>query len=137
MESIENIQQNIVKSLSQYSDLFDIHQYIIEQAGDCPVVETKYKVDENAVGGCQAEVWLRGELKNGRLQFTADSDALIVKGLLAMVLKVVNQQRPADVARADLDFLEVAGITSHLSPVRSVGLGAIISRIRSTAEAYL
>ena len=114
----------------------DKYSLIIEQGNALEPLEDKYKIPENLIEGCQSRVWLQPLYNDGKLYFQADSDAVIVKGLLALVLRVFNGRTPDEIINADLHFMEEIGLTKHLSPTRANGLLAVIKQIRFYAIAY-
>ena len=114
----------------------DKYAYIIEQGNTLPEFEEKYKTPENIIKGCQSRVWLQTDYVDGKLQFKAESDALIVKGLLALVLRVFNNRTYDEILKSDLRFMKEIGLTEHLSPTRSNGLLSVVKQIRFYAMAY-
>jgi cysteine desulfuration protein SufE len=119
MKTIDEVQQEIVDEFSIYDDWMDKYSLIIEQGNALEPLDDKYKTPENIINGCQSRVWLNAEYRDGRLYFEAESDAIIVKGLLALVLRVFNGRTPKEIMDADLTFMKAIGLTEHLSPTRS------------------
>ncbi|MGI6073062.1 MAG: SufE family protein [Fermentimonas sp.] len=136
MKTIDEVQQEIVDEFSIYDDWMDKYSLIIEQGNALEPLDDKYKTPENIINGCQSRVWLNAEYRDGRLYFEAESDAIIVKGLLALVLRVFNGRTPKEIMDADLTFMKAIGLTEHLSPTRSNGLLSVIKQIRFYAIAY-
>ncbi|MDR0334040.1 MAG: SufE family protein [Dysgonamonadaceae bacterium] len=136
MQTINEIQQQIIDEFSIYDDWMDKYALIIEEGNALPPMDEKYKTPENIIQGCQSRVWLHTDYSNGRLHFQAESDAVIVKGLLALVLRVFNDRTPDEIINTDLRFMKEIGLTEHLSPTRSNGLLAVIKQIRFYAIAF-
>lgn len=135
--SIEEKQQEIISEFSMYSDWMQKYEYIIDLGKDLPLIQEQYKTEENLIKGCQSRVWLHAELdNNGRLDLSADSDAIITKGLIALVIQVLNNELPADAAKADLHFVKDIGLSEHLSPTRSNGLASMIQQIKNYALVF-
>lgn len=136
MQTIDEVQQEIIEEFSLYDDWMDKYALIIEQGNALPPLDEKYKTPENIIEGCQSRVWLQTDYREGRLLFQAESDAIIVKGLLALVLRVFNGRTPDEIIGNDLRFMKEIGLTEHLSPTRSNGLLSVIKQIRFYAIAY-
>ena len=136
MQTIDQVQEEIIDEFSMFDDWMDKYALIIEQGNSLEKLDEKYKTPNNIIEGCQSRVWLQTDYRDGRLYFSAESDAVIVKGLLAMVLKVFSGRTPDEINEANLHFLQDIGLTEHLSPTRSNGLLAVIKQIRFYAIAY-
>lgn len=136
MKNIEDIQQEIIAEFSAFDDWMDKYALLIEMGKELAPIDAKYKVDQNIIRGCQSQVWINAELENGLLLYQGESDALIVKGLVALILRVVNHQSPEAVMNADFHFIDKIGLKEHLSPTRSNGLLAMIKQIKLYAVAY-
>ncbi len=136
MQTIDEVQQEIIDEFSIYDDWMDKYAFIIEQGNALAPLDEAYKTPDNIIKGCQSRVWLRTEQRDRKLYFFAESDALIVKGLLALVLKVFSGRTPDEIINTDLRFMREIGLTEHLSPTRSNGLLAVINQIRYYAVAY-
>ena len=136
MQTIDQVQEEIIEEFAMFDDWMDKYALIIEQGNSLEKLDDKYKTPNNIIEGCQSRVWLQTDYRDGRLYFSAESDAVIVKGLLAMVLKVFSCRTPDEINEADLHFLQDIGLTEHLSPTRSNGLLAVIKQIRFYAIAY-
>ncbi len=137
MATIEEIQKEIVAEFEGIGDdWMDKYNYIIELGKSLPPLDEKYRLPENLIQGCQSQVWLGVAYENGKLFFFADSDAIITKGMIALLLRVLSGQSPNDIYEADLWFVEKIGLSSHLSPTRSNGLLSMIKQIKMYALAY-
>ena len=136
MQTIDQVQEEIIDEFAMFDDWMDKYALIIEQGNSLEKLDEKYKTPNNIIEGCQSRVWLQTDYKDGKLYFTAESDAVIVKGLLAMVLKVFSGRTPDEINEANLHFLQDIGLTEHLSPTRSNGLLAVIKQIKFYAIAY-
>lgn len=136
MQTINEIQQEIIDEFSIYDDWMDKYAIIIEQGNALETLDEKDKTPGNIIEGCQSRVWLQSDYRDGRLWFQAESDAIIVKGLLALVLRVFNGRTPDEIIGTDLRFMKEIGLTEHLSPTRSNGLLSVIKQIRFYAIAY-
>ncbi len=134
--TIDQIEQEIIDEFAIYTDWMDKYAYIIEQGNTLEELEDKYKTPENIIKGCQSRVWLQTDYIDGLLHLKAESDALIVKGLLALVLRVFNNRTPDEILASNLRFMKEIGLTEHLSPTRSNGLLSVIKQIRFYAMAY-
>ena len=136
MQTIDKVQEEIINEFAMFDDWMDKYALIIEEGNSLEKLDDAYKTPNNIIEGCQSRVWLQTDYENGKLQFRAESDAVIVKGLLAMVLKVFSGRTPDEIIETKLRFLEEIGLTEHLSPTRSNGLLAVIKQIRFYAIAY-
>lgn len=135
--SIEDIEKEIIEEFSNFEDWMDKYSYIIEIGNTCPIIEEKEKTENNLIKGCQSRVWVSAKLdENGLMQITADSDAVITKGIITLLLRVFNNQKPQDVYSAELKFVDEIGLKSHLSPTRSNGLLSMIKQIKLYALAF-
>ena len=134
--TIPEIEQNIIDEFACYEEWLDKYAYIIELGRDCPVIDEKDKTEENLIKGCQSRVWLSCEHRDGLLWFKADSDAVITKGIISLLIRVLNGQTPKDILAADLHFIDEIGLKEHLSPTRSNGLTSMVKQIKMYAVAY-
>ncbi len=134
--SIEEIQQEIIDEFSIYEDWMDKYSYLIELGNDLEDLDPKDKNEQNLIKGCQSRVWLVAELKDGKIYFRGESDAVIVKGLVALLLRVVSGRTPKELMESDLHFIDDLDLKQHLSPTRSNGLLAMVKQIRLYAVAY-
>lgn len=137
LATISDIQDQIVDDLTSLDNWFDKYEYLIEQGKELTPLKEELRTEDNIISGCQSSVWLTSEVCDGKLCYRADSEAAITKGMLALLLKVLNNQEPAEIVAAELYFLENAGISSHLSPSRADGLAAIIDRMKFEAQQRL
>ncbi|MBR8730227.1 Cysteine desulfuration protein SufE [Porphyromonas levii] len=134
MSTINQIQDEIIEEFSLLDDWMDRYEMIIDMGNDLPPMPEAEKTPDHIIEGCQSRVWINGEVdSNGLLQLRADSDAVIVKGIIAMLLKVLSGQKPADIANADLYFIDKVGLKEHLSPTRSNGLLSMVRHIKLLA----
>ncbi len=133
---MEEIQQEIIEEFSMYEDWMDKYGYLIELGNDLEELDAKDKNDQNIIKGCQSRVWLVAELKDGKIYFKGESDAVIVKGLVALLLRVVSGRTPQELLETELHFIDDLGLKQHLSPTRSNGLLAMVKQIRLYAVAY-
>ncbi len=136
MQTIDDIQQEIIDEFSIYDDWMDKYSLIIEYGNSLETLDDKYKTPENIIQGCQSRVWLQTDYRDGKLFFQAESDAIIVKGLLALVLRIFSGRTPQEIIDTDLRFMKEIGLTDHLSPTRSNGLLSVIKQIRYYAIAF-
>lgn len=134
--TIEEAQQEIAGEFEFLTDWMDKYEMIIQLGKELPLIDEKYKVPENLIKGCQSQVWLHVDYTDGLLHFTADSDALITKGLVALVVKVLSGHSPKEIIDADLHFIDDIGLRSHLSPTRSNGLLSMVKQIKNYAIAF-
>lgn len=134
--TIEEAQQDIISEFEFLTDWMDKYEMIIQLGKELPLIDPKYKLEENLIKGCQSQVWLYADYKDDRLFFTADSDALITKGLVAMVVKVLSGHTPKEIIDSQLHFVDDIGLKSHLSPTRSNGLLSMLKQIKHYAIAF-
>lgn len=133
--TIEEIEKDIVAEFSVFDDWMDKYAYLIELGSGLEGMDEAYKTEDNLIKGCQSRVWFHAEMKDGLLYFTADSDAIITKGIAGLLIRVFSGQTPADIAKADLHFIDEIGLAQHLSPTRSNGLLAMVKQIKMYAIA--
>ena len=136
MSAINNVQDEIIDEFLGLSDWMDKYAYIIELGNAVEPIEEKFKTPDNIIEGCQSRVWLVAEEKDGKIEFRADSDAIIVKGLISLLIRVLSGHSPKEILDADLYFMKEIGLQEHLSPTRSNGLLAMIKQMRVYALAY-
>ena len=136
MATINELQDEVVEEFQDFTDWMDKYQMLIDLGNELAPLDEKYKNEQNLIDGCQSRVWLQCDYKDGKLVFTADSDALIVKGIIALLIRVLSGHTPSEIMDADLYFVEKIGLKDHLSPTRSNGLLAMIKQIRMYALAY-
>ena len=133
--TIKEIQKQIIEDFSMLDDWMDRYAMLIEMGKECPIIDEQYRNDQYLINGCQSRVWLHAELKDGKVYFTADSDAVITKGIIYLLIKVFSGQTPQDILAADLSFLDKIGLKEHLSPTRSNGLVSMLKQMMLYAEA--
>ena len=134
--NIEEIQNEIIEEFSTFEEWMDKYEYLIELGRDLPQIDSKYKTNEYLINGCQSKVWLNAELKDGKIYFTADSDAIITKGIVALLIRVLNERTPQEVMNANLFFIDKIGLTENLSPTRSNGLLAMLKQMKMFGMAF-
>ncbi|CAA0218690.1 Cysteine desulfuration protein, SufE [Tenacibaculum maritimum] len=133
--TIKEIQEEIIDEFSMFEDWMERYEYIIDLGKSLPMINEGYKLDENLIKGCQSKVWLYSELKNDVVAFTADSDAILTKGIAALLLRVFSNQKPQDILNADTNFIDEIGLKEHLSPTRANGLVSMVKQIKMYAVA--
>lgn len=133
---IETIQNEMIDEFSMFDDWMERYEYMIELGKSLPLIDAKYKTDENIIKGCQSKVWLHSEFKNDKVIFSADSDAIITKGIVAILVRVFSNQSPQEILSANTDFIDAIGLKEHLSPTRANGLVSMIKQIKMYALAY-
>ena len=134
--TINEIQDQIIEEFSDFDDWMDKYAYLIDLGNSLPVVEDAIKMEQNLIKGCQSRVWIDATYKDGIIHFDADSDAIIVKGIVALLMRVYNDKTPAEVMNSELYFADKIGLSQHLSPTRSNGLLAMIKQIRLYGMAF-
>jgi cysteine desulfuration protein SufE len=134
--TIENIQDEIVSEFLVFDDWMDKYNYLIDLAKELPIIDPKYKKEEYAIQGCQSKVWLNAEYTNGKIIYTADSNAIITKGIISLLIRVLSNRSPKEIMDADLSFIEKIGLKENLSPTRANGLVAMIKQMKLFAIAY-
>ena len=134
--TINEIQDEIIEEFSGFDDWMDKYQLLIDLGNEQEPLDDKYKTEQNLIDGCQSRVWLQADLVDGKIHFSAESDALIVKGIVALLIRVLSDQTPKDILDADLYFIEQIGLKEHLSPTRSNGLLAMVKQIKMYALAF-
>lgn len=133
--TIKEIQEEIIDEFSMFDDWMERYEYIIDLGKSLPLINSDYKLDENLIKGCQSKVWLHSELNNDKLIFTADSDAILTKGIVALLLRVFSNQNATDILAADANFIDEIGLKEHLSPTRANGLVSMLKQIKMYAIA--
>ncbi len=136
MATINEIQEEIIEEFSAFDDWMDKYQMIIDLGNELPELDSRYKTDDNLIEGCQSRVWLQVEYTDGMVIFNADSDAIITKGLVSLLIKVMSGHTPQEILDSDLHFINEIGLTEHLSPTRSNGLLAMVKQMRIYALAW-
>ncbi|MFZ9028839.1 MAG: SufE family protein [Crocinitomicaceae bacterium] len=131
--TLEEKQQDIIDEFAIYDDWMDKYEYIIELGKDLPLIDDSKKTDDRLIEGCQSRVWLDSEVKDGKLFFSADSDAIITKGIIGLLIRVLSGETVENVATADLHFINEIGLQEHLSPTRANGLASMVKKMKMTA----
>lgn len=134
--TINEAQDEVIEEFSDFTDWMDKYQLLIDLGNEQKPLDEKYKTESNLIDGCQSRVWLQADYVDGKIVFTAESDALIVKGIIALLIRVLSGHTPEEILSADLYFIEEIGLKDHLSPTRSNGLLAMVKQIRMYALAY-
>lgn len=134
--TINEAQDEVIKEFSDFTDWMDKYQLLIDLGNEQEPLDDKYKTESNLIDGCQSRVWLQADYVDGKIVFTAESDALIVKGIIALLIRVLSGHTPQEILDADLYFIDRIGLKDHLSPTRSNGLLAMVKQIRMYALAY-
>ncbi len=136
MSAIQTIQEEIIDEFSMFDDWMQRYEYMIELGKDLPLIDPEKKTEDRLIKGCQSNVWLDAELSEGKVVYTADSDAIITKGIIAILLRVYSNQRPEDIVNADESFIDDIGLKAHLSPTRANGLVSMIKQLKWYALAF-
>ena len=138
MSTITEIEEEIVSEFEMFGDDWEArYEYLIDLGRTLPVIDAALKTDERIIKGCQSRVWLESKFENGNMNFTADSDAIITKGMVALMIRALNKQTPEDIIKAPLAFVDKIGLKEHLSPTRANGLVSMIQRMKSDSLRYL
>lgn len=133
---MKNVQDTIIEEFSMFDDWMDRYNYLIELSSELPIIKTEHKTDQYLIKGCQSRVWIDGEIRDGKIYFTADSDAIIAKGIAALLVRVMSDKTPQEVIDTDLYFIDKIGLRENLSPTRANGLVAMIKEMRNFAIAF-
>lgn len=133
--TIKEIQEEIVDEFLMFDDWMERYEYIIELGKSLPLINEAHKLDENLIKGCQSRVWLHSEIADNKIVFTADSDAILTKGIVALLLRVYSNQSPKEIVAANNDFIDTIGLQEHLSPTRANGLVSMLKQIKMYAVA--
>ena len=136
MKTINELQDEVIEEFSDFDDWMDKYQLLIDLGNEQEPLDPQYKTEQNLIDGCQSRVWLQADLTDGKVVFQAESDALIVKGIIALLIKVVSGHTPDEILNSDFYFIEKIGLKEHLSPTRSNGLVAMVKQIRMYALAF-
>jgi len=134
--TLEEKQKEIIEEFQMFDDWMDKYNYLIELSKDLQEMSQEQKTADNLIEGCQSKVWLHAELDNGKLKFSADSDAIITKGIIALLIEVLSGRTPKEIKDVDLHFIDQIGLKENLSPTRSNGLVSMINKIKAYAMAY-
>ena len=133
MKTIEEKQQEIVSEFNLFDDWMEKYEYIIDLGKDLPLINENLKTEDRLIEGCQSRVWLNSEIVDGKMNFTADSDAIITKGIIGLLIRVLNSEDPKTVVETDLHFIKDIGLQEHLSPTRANGLAGMVKRMKIEA----
>jgi cysteine desulfuration protein SufE len=133
---IKDIQEEIVDEFSMFDDWMERYEYIIELGKNLPLIKEEFKTEDNLIKGCQSKVWLQGQQSEDKIVFTADSDAILTKGIIAILIRTFSNQSAADILEADMSFIDEIGLKEHLSPTRANGLVSMIKNIKMYALAF-
>jgi cysteine desulfuration protein SufE len=134
--TIKEIQDEIVDEFSMFDDWMQRYEYIIDLGKSLPIINEQYKTEDNIIKGCQSKVWVHAEQKDGKVVFTADSDAILTKGIIGILIRAFSNQKPKDILEANTDFIDEIGLKEHLSPTRANGLVSMIKNIKMYALAF-
>ncbi len=134
--TIQEIQEEIVDEFSMFDDWMQRYEYMIELGKSLPLIEEKYKTEDNIIKGCQSKVWVHAQMNDDKVEFTADSDAIITKGIIAILIRAFSGQHPKDIIEAGTSFIDEIGLKEHLSPTRANGLVSMIKQLKMYAIAY-
>jgi len=133
---IYEVEQNIITEFDSFEDWMDKYNYIIELGKDLPLIDEQYKTDQYLISGCQSQVWLHAEFKDGKVVYTADSDAIITKGIIHLLIRALSNQTPEAIINAQLTYIDRIGLKDHLSPTRSNGLASMVKQMKMYAVAF-
>jgi len=136
MSTIKEIEQEIIDEFDMFSDWMEKYDYLIDLGKDLPLIDDANKTDENIIKGCQSKVWLNAKMEGDKVRFTADGDAIITKGIIALMVRVLDNQTPQDILGADMAFINKIGLKDHLSPTRANGLLAMVKQMKFYALAF-
>jgi cysteine desulfuration protein SufE len=134
--TIAEIQEELIDEFSMFDDWMQRYEYMIDLGKSLPIIDEQLKTDDRIIKGCQSKVWLNAELKDDKIVFTADSDAIITKGIIAILIRVFSNQKPEDILNSTTDFIDEIGLKEHLSPTRANGLVSMIKQLKLYAVAY-
>ncbi len=134
--TIQETEKEIIEEFELFDDWMGKYEHLIELGRSLPIIEDKHRTEDKLIKGCQAQVWLHSEVKDGKVIYTADSDAIITKGMVALMVRVLSNHTPEEIVNAKLEFVEKVGLTKHLSPTRSNGLVSMIKQMKLDALAY-
>jgi cysteine desulfuration protein SufE len=133
MQSIAEIEQEIIEEFDIYDDWMDKYEFLISYGKELAPLEESYKTDDRLIRGCQSKVWLNADFDGEVMHFNADADAIVTKGIIGLLVRVLNHQKPVDIAKADLNFIDAIGLKEHLSPTRSNGLLSMVKQMKMAA----
>ena len=136
MNTMKEKEEELIQEFEMFDDWMDKYNYIIELGKELPLIDPQYKTEEYLISGCQSQVWLHPEMRDGKLYFSADSDAIITKGIVYLLIKVLSGHTPQEILDNDLSYIDAIGLKNHLSPTRSNGLASMMKQIKLYALAY-
>ncbi len=136
MQSIQEVKAELISEFELFDDWMDKYNYIIELGKELPMIDAQFKTPEFLIEGCQSQVWLHADYQDGRINFTADSDAIITKGIVNLLIRVFSGRTPQEIIDDDLSYLDAIGLKEHLSPTRSNGLASMIKQMKMYAIAF-
>ena len=136
METMKEAEESLIQEFALFDDWMDKYNYIIELGKELPMIDPEFKKEEFLISGCQSQVWLHPEMRDGKLYFTADSDAIITKGIVNLLIRVLSGHTPQEILDNDLSYIDTIGLKEHLSPTRSNGLASMMKQIKLYALAY-
>jgi len=134
--NIKERQEEVIEEFAMFDDWMDKYEYLISLGKELPIIEDQEKKDDKLIRGCQSRVWLNASLKDGKVQFTADSDAIITKGIISLMIRVLNDSSPSEIVNEELYFIDQIGLKEHLSPTRSNGLVSMVKQMKLYALAF-
>jgi len=137
IQTIQEKQEEIVSEFEMFDDWMAKYEYLIDLGKDLPLIKEELKTDERLIEGCQSRVWLNANCENGKMQFSADSEAIITKGIIGLLIRVLNDENPETILKTDLKFISDIGLQEHLSPTRANGLNGMIKKIKMEALKYI
>ena len=137
IQTIQEKQDEIVSEFEVFDDWMEKYEYLIDLGKDLPLIQEELKTDERLIEGCQSRVWLNADCENGKMQFSADSEAIITKGIIGLLIRVLNDEKPETVIKTDLKFISDIGLQEHLSPTRANGLNGMIKKMKIEALKYI
>ena len=137
IQTIQEKQDEIVSEFEVFDDWMEKYEYLIDLGKDLPLIQEELKTDERLIEGCQSRVWLNANCENGKMQFSADSEAIITKGIIGLLIRVLNDEKPETVIKTDLKFISDIGLQEHLSPTRANGLNGMIKKMKMEALKYI
>lgn len=135
--TIEEKQQEIIEAFNVFDDWMEKYEYIIDLGKDLPLIKPEFKTEDRLIEGCQSRVWLQSEFKNNLMEYSADSDAIITKGIIGILIQVMNKETPETILKTDLHFIKEIGLQEHLSPTRANGLVGMVKRMKTEAIKYI
>lgn len=136
MSTMQEVEQELISEFEMFDDWMDKYNYIIELGKELPMIDEQYKTSQYLIEGCQSQVWLHAEMQDDKVMFTADSDAIITKGIVNLLIRVLSGRTPQEIIDNDLSYLDAIGLKEHLSPTRSNGLASMIKQVKLYAVAF-